>query len=63
MQHTASELGLRPEQCVFVDDLYKNCRGAEAVGMASVQLKLGDSTTALRRLGRMLGLPDLALDQ
>jgi epoxide hydrolase-like predicted phosphatase len=32
----AEELGLPPEQCVFVDDLSPNVRGAVAVGMVGV---------------------------
>jgi HAD superfamily hydrolase (TIGR01509 family) len=30
---TASRLGLRPEECVMIDDLPKNTEGAERVGM------------------------------
>ncbi len=33
---TASQLGLEPEDCVFVDDLKSNIVGAEAVGMVGV---------------------------
>lgn len=33
---TARRLGLRPPQCVFVDDLAINVRGAAAVGMVGV---------------------------
>jgi epoxide hydrolase-like predicted phosphatase len=33
---TAEDLGLPPEQCVFVDDLSPNVRGAVAVGMVGV---------------------------
>jgi putative hydrolase of the HAD superfamily len=32
----AEELGLEPQECVFVDDLRENCEGAEAVGMTAV---------------------------
>ena len=35
--HTAKLLGLPPEQCVFVDDLAPNVRGAVAVGMVGVR--------------------------
>lgn len=31
----ADALGTAPEQCIFIDDMPVNCRGAEAVGMAS----------------------------
>jgi epoxide hydrolase-like predicted phosphatase len=33
---TASRLGVEPAQCVFVDDLAPNVRGAVAVGMVGV---------------------------
>lgn len=32
----ATRLGLRPQDCVFVDDLEENVRGAVAVGMVGV---------------------------
>nr|MDP9277561.1 HAD family phosphatase [Actinomycetota bacterium] len=32
----AERLGVRPEDCVFVDDLRENCAGAETVGMTAV---------------------------
>jgi FMN phosphatase YigB (HAD superfamily) len=35
--HTATLLGLRPEECVFVDDLSPNVRGAVDVGMVGVR--------------------------
>jgi epoxide hydrolase-like predicted phosphatase len=35
-QLTARRLGLAPEECVFVDDLMPNIRGAVAVGMVGV---------------------------
>ncbi|HTW20325.1 MAG TPA: HAD family phosphatase [Mycobacteriales bacterium] len=33
---TAAEIGLEPAECVFVDDLMPNVRGAAAVGMVGV---------------------------
>jgi HAD superfamily hydrolase (TIGR01509 family) len=33
---TAEKLGLKPEECVFVDDLPVNVRGAVAAGMVGV---------------------------
>jgi putative hydrolase of the HAD superfamily len=35
-RHTADLLGLRPEDCVMVDDLPHNVRGAVAAGMVGV---------------------------
>ncbi len=44
--HTAELLGLPPEQCVFVDDLAPNVRGATAVGMLGVHHTDPDATVA-----------------
>jgi putative hydrolase of the HAD superfamily len=52
----AEQVGLPPEQCVFVDDLRENCAGAEAVGMTAV-LHRGPKRT-LPELERLL---DVAL--
>jgi putative hydrolase of the HAD superfamily len=35
-RYAAAQLGVRPQECVFVDDLAHNVRGAEAVGMRAV---------------------------
>jgi putative hydrolase of the HAD superfamily len=50
----ADQLGLPPEQCVFVDDLRENCAGAEAVGMTAVLHRGPDRT--LPELERLLGV-------
>jgi putative hydrolase of the HAD superfamily len=50
----AERVGLRPEECVFVDDLRENCEGAEAVGMTAVLHRGADST--LPRLEQLLGV-------
>jgi putative hydrolase of the HAD superfamily len=50
----AERIGLRPEECVFVDDLRENCEGAEAVGMTAV-LHRGAHAT-LPRLEELLGV-------
>jgi epoxide hydrolase-like predicted phosphatase len=42
----AEQLGVEPEDCVFVDDLRENCAGAEAVGMASILHRDSDETIA-----------------
>jgi putative hydrolase of the HAD superfamily len=51
----AERLGLEPEECVFIDDLRENVRGAEAVGMTAVLHRDPDATVA--RLEELLGLP------
>jgi putative hydrolase of the HAD superfamily len=43
---TAGKLGLRPADCVFVDDLAVNVRGAAAVGMIGVHHTTAEETTA-----------------
>ena len=51
----AERLGLRPEECVFVDDLRENCQGAEEVGMTAVLHRGADSTVPA--LEKLLGIP------
>lgn len=33
---TAQQLGVSPEECIFVDDIEKNCYGAQEVGMRTI---------------------------
>ena len=47
-------VGLRPAECIFVDDLRENCEGAEAIGMTAV-LHRGPERT-LPRLEELLGV-------
>jgi epoxide hydrolase-like predicted phosphatase len=49
----ADEIGVDPEDCVFVDDLRENCEGAEAVGMTAILHRDADETIA--RLEELLG--------
>jgi len=51
----ASRLGVRPQECVFVDDLPPNVRGAVAVGMVGVHHI--DTATTLMELEALFGLP------
>ena len=50
----AERLGLRPEDCVFVDDLRENCQGAEEVGMTAILHRGAERT--LPELERLLGV-------
>jgi epoxide hydrolase-like predicted phosphatase len=52
----AEQLGMKPEDCVFVDDLRENCAGAEAVGMTAVLHRDTEQTIA-----RLEGLLDVRL--
>jgi putative hydrolase of the HAD superfamily len=47
-------LGVRPEECVFLDDLGVNLKPARALGMHTI--KVTDPERALDELGRLLGL-------
>uniref|UniRef100_A0A1I8BFC2 HAD family phosphatase n=1 Tax=Meloidogyne hapla TaxID=6305 RepID=A0A1I8BFC2_MELHA len=49
-------MDLIANECVFIDDLEKNCLGAEAVGIKSVWLKDGDSKSAIEGLEKILNL-------
>ena len=50
----AERLVVRPEECVFVDDLRENCAGAEAVGMTAVLHRGADESLA--QLEELLGI-------
>lgn len=54
----AAELDLPPEECVFVDDLAVNVRGAAAVGMVGVHHRSVGSTLA--ELETLLSVPLLS---
>ncbi|MDQ6648564.1 MAG: HAD family phosphatase [Actinomycetota bacterium] len=54
-RYAARELGLPPEQCVFVDDLAPNIRGAAGVGMVGVHHVSAAETAA--ELEVLLGVP------
>jgi epoxide hydrolase-like predicted phosphatase len=51
---TAERLKVRPEECIFVDDLRENCDGAEAVGMTAVRHRNARETIA--RLTELTGI-------
>jgi epoxide hydrolase-like predicted phosphatase len=50
----AAELGIRPQECVFVDDTRANLPPAEELGMATVHFR--DPDTAISEIGRLLGI-------
>ena len=52
---TARQLGLAPEQCVFVDDLAINVRGAAKIGMVGVHHTSVEST--VEELEALFGVP------
>lgn len=52
--HTVAELGLEPAECVFVDDLPPNVRGAVEVGMVGVRHVTAEQT--IDELEALLGI-------
>jgi putative hydrolase of the HAD superfamily len=54
-RHAAALIGLRPEECVFIDDIEANVAAAEAIGMTGVLHTEPGPTAA--RLATLLGLP------
>ena len=52
----ADRLGLQPHECLFVDDMRVNCRGAEAVGMASHHVDVAAPEHSLAQLADRLGV-------
>ena len=54
-RYTAELLGLEPAECVMVDDLPHNVRGAVAAGMVGVQHT--DYASTLAELEALFGIP------
>lgn len=52
----AEALGLEPTKCLFIDDMVVNCKGAEAVGMASHHVDIRHADDDLRALRDRLGI-------
>jgi epoxide hydrolase-like predicted phosphatase len=50
----AERLEVKPDQCLFVDDLKENCDGAEAVGMTAIRHRTAPETIA--RLTELTGI-------
>jgi putative hydrolase of the HAD superfamily len=53
-----SELGVRPEQAAFLDDIGRNLKSARALGMTTI--KVDDPDDALQELSALLGFELLA---
>jgi putative hydrolase of the HAD superfamily len=54
-QHACDLLGVRPEDCVYLDDLGINLKPARALGMRTI--KVGDPDRAIDELQAMVGIP------
>ncbi len=50
------KIGVQPENCIFIDDMRVNCRGAEDVGMRSYWFDITDPKAALKGLRVRLGV-------
>ena len=55
--HIVGELGVRPDEAVFVDDMAANVAGARAAGLRGVHFALLDTYGELRARLRTLGVP------
>jgi putative hydrolase of the HAD superfamily len=53
--HTAERLGVRPEECVFVDDHDDNVEAARRIGMRTVHHR--ETPDTVEELERALGVP------
>lgn len=54
----ADELGIPPSDCLFVDDMHVNCRGAEGVGMESHWFDITRPGESLSGLLSRLGIEE-----
>jgi putative hydrolase of the HAD superfamily len=54
-RHATELLGLPPAECVFIDDMEANVRGAEAIGMLGIVHTQPEATIA--QLTELFGLP------
>jgi epoxide hydrolase-like predicted phosphatase len=50
---TLERIGMRAEECIFIDDLHPNCEGAEAIGMSAVHFR--DNEQAIGEIRAALG--------
>jgi hypothetical protein len=55
-QLCCSKLGVSPSEAVFLDDIGTNLKAAEALGMLTIQVRLGQSEDAILELERYLGM-------
>jgi putative hydrolase of the HAD superfamily len=53
--HASRQLGVTPEECLFVDDRERHCAGAQAVGMQTVLYQ--DFAQAKKEIERLLANP------
>ena len=51
-QMMADKLGVKPEECVMIDDIEENCSGADAAGMKAILYRT--NTQVLDELKRLI---------
>lgn len=56
-QEVLNYTGVKPEQCLFVDDLYINLKGAEAVGMKTMLFDVRNPDQSISTMMSNLALP------
>ena len=54
-RHACELLDVRPEHCIYLDDLGINLKPARAMGMRTI--KVGDPDVAIAELEAMVGIP------
>ena len=54
-QHACELLGVKPQDCIYLDDLGINLKPARALGMRTI--KVGDPDVAIDELQAMVGIP------
>ena len=54
-RHACEQLGVAPENCIYLDDLGINLKPARALGMRTI--KVGDPDVAIAELEAMVGIP------
>ncbi len=54
-RHACDLLGVKPEACIYLDDLGVNLKPARAMGMRTI--KVGDPAIAIAELEAMVGFP------
>ncbi|TDL27287.1 HAD-like protein [Rickenella mellea] len=48
--------GVKPEECIFLDDLGLNLKAAKQLGMETIHVPIGGSLAAIDKLGQRLGM-------
>jgi FMN phosphatase YigB (HAD superfamily) len=49
-------LEIKPEECIFVDDLLENVNAAQSLGWTAIHLSDGNSELAVRELEKLLNI-------